>query len=310
MSKPVSTRTFQVETDGFYGMYYPHPESSKYAIIAMLGDSCEDYLAAKGVAWLHDQGLNVLAMSPAAADYSLHDFPLERFQTAIQWLQGEGNAKVGFMGASTTGMLGLLVASHYPDVTMTIVISPSDWVMEGYYQENSVERPGDNESTVTFKGKQLPYLPFPYRHPEHNQKLKEEAKRTHNMVAARELFDEAERRCPMTEDMRIKVEDIKGTLMLLGAEDDCLWDTCRYIRRMEKVLAEKPHDCDVHVLTYEHGTHFLFPQTMLEKMLPMGPSLLPRIFFKAARDFPKECHETRLDVNDEVTTELKKWMAE
>ena len=62
---------------------------------------------------------------------------------------------------------------------------------------------------MTFEDKQLPYLPFPYRHPEHNQKQKEEAKRIHNMVATRELYGEVEHRCPITKDMRIKVEDTR-----------------------------------------------------------------------------------------------------
>ncbi len=40
---------FSVEKDGFYGIYYPNSKPSQYAMIAMLGDSCEDYLVKKGV---------------------------------------------------------------------------------------------------------------------------------------------------------------------------------------------------------------------------------------------------------------------
>ena len=304
----MSTREFQVDKDGFYGIYYPNPKGATAAVIAMLGDSCDDYLARKGVKWLHSLGVNVMAMSPAPHDYSCHNLPLERFKAAIDWLKQEKNTRIGILGASTTGMLGLLVASYYSDITMTIVISPSDFVMEGYYQEKGIERPGDGESTVSFEGKPLPYLPYVYRHPEYNRKIKEEAKQGKNMVASRTMFDESERLHPVTEEERIKVERIRGTLMLIGAEDDCLWDTCKYIRRMEKVLQEKENNCDVHVLTYDHGTHFLFPESMLKIVMPVGSALLPKMAFKAARDFPKECKAARVDVDKKVIEEMNKWM--
>lgn len=34
------------------------------AIIAMIGDDCQDYLARTPVKWLHKQGVNVMTMSP------------------------------------------------------------------------------------------------------------------------------------------------------------------------------------------------------------------------------------------------------
>ena len=68
----------------------------------------------------------------------------------------------------------------------------------------------------------------------------------------------------------IKVENIRGKLFLVCAEDDALWDTAKYIRRMEKRLAEQPHTCAVEAVIYEHGTHFVFPDGMLRTMLPVG----------------------------------------
>ena len=41
----------------------------------------------------------------------------------------------------------------------------------------------------------------------------------------------------------IKIEKIHGTLLLIGAEDDVLWDTAKYIRRMELRIKERPHTC-------------------------------------------------------------------
>ena len=48
---------------------------------------------------------------------------------------------------------------------------------------------------------------------------------------------------PITEEEIIKIEKIHGTLLLIGAEDDVLWDTAKYIRRMELRMKERPHTC-------------------------------------------------------------------
>ena len=298
-----------VEKDGFYGIYYPNPQESSAAMIAMAGDACDDYMAKKCVKWLHGLGLNVLAMSPGPRDYSCHNYPIERFGRAIAYLKQKKNTKFGFFGASTTGMLALLAASFYPEITMTVAISPSDFVMEGYYQEKGVERPGDGESTVSVGGVPLPYLPFAYRHPEYWQKIQEEAKRGKNMIASREMFDRSEQLHPVTEAERIKVEKIQGRMVLLGAEDDCLWDTCKYIRRIEERLREKNSPCQVQALLYEHATHFLFPQSLMKMLLPIGSGLLPKLAFQAARAYPKACKQARMDADQKVKAALSGWFA-
>ena len=77
------------------------------------------------------------------------------------------------------------------------------------------------------------------------------------------LLAEKERLHPLKEEEKIKVENIKGQIVFVGAEDDVLWDTCKYIRRMKARLEEIPHECEYKTLLYEHGTHFVFPQSMI-----------------------------------------------
>ena len=55
---------FDVESDGFYGAYWVCKDGSSCAIIAMLGDDPEDYMARSAVKWLLRLGVNVLTMSP------------------------------------------------------------------------------------------------------------------------------------------------------------------------------------------------------------------------------------------------------
>ena len=267
-------------------------------------------MAVSGVKWLHQQKCHVMAMSPDKKDYGHHNYPLERFGKAIEVIRKKGCSKIGIVGASTTGMLALLAASYYPQISLTIAISPPDFVMEGFYQDGKDgmrERPGDNESSVSWKGEPLPYLPYAYRHPEYWLKIKEASKAGKDMVASRPMFDESERRHPVREEERIRVENIHGKVLCIGAEDDVLWDTCKYIRRMEKRLKDKPHSCKFKALLYEHGTHFAFPETMLKIMLPVGGSLLVGAAFRAGRQYPKECRETRRDIDRKLVQVLRRW---
>ena len=300
---------FIPEIDGFYGAFYPNNSPSDKAMIIMLGDSSDDRLAVSGAKWIHELGCHALAMSPGRKDYGHHNYPIERFGSAIAFLKERGIRKIGIAGASTTGMLALVAASYYPDITLTIAMSPSDFVMEGFYRDGKdgmTERPGDNESTVTWKGDQLPYLPYAYRHPEYWQKIQEESKAGRDMVASRKMFDESERRHPLQEKEKIKVENIKGRIVFVGAEDDVLWDTCRYIRRMEERLSEKQHDCTYLSLIYEHGTHFVFPESLLKIMLPVGADLMTLVF-KAGREHPRECKAVREDIDIKLREIIAEW---
>ena len=294
---------------GFYGCYWP-VWGSRCAILAMLGDDCEDYMARSAVKWLQKKfQVSVLTLSPAHKDYSHHNLPVERIGAAITYLKAQGIEKFGIAGASTTGMYALLAASYYPEITLTIAMTPADFVMEGFYQgkrDGQTEWPGDGESSASWEGKPLPYLPYAYRHPEYGKKMKEEAKKGGDLIASREIFVASEKAHPIREEEFIKIERIKGKLLLIGAKDDVLWETEKYIKRMEKRLAEREHTCEVESYIYEHATHFVFPEGMVKTILPVGGDLLTRVF-AAGRKFPKECKAARIDIDRRVTQAVNAW---
>lgn len=294
---------------GFYGCYWP-VEGSRCAILAMLGDDCEDYMARSAVKWLQKKfQVSVLTLSPAHKDYSHHNLPVERIGAAITYLKAQGIEKFGIAGASTTGMYALLAASYYSEITLTIAMTPADFVMEGFYQgkrDGQIEWPGDGESSASWEGKPLPYLPYAYRHPEYGKKMKEEAKKGGDLIASREIFVASEKAHPIREEEFIKIERIKGKLLLIGAKDDVLWETEKYIKRMEKRLAEREHTCEVESYIYEHATHFVFPEGMVKTILPVGGDLLTRVF-AAGWKFPKECKAARIDIDRRVTQAVNAW---
>ena len=124
---------FEVKTDGFYGAYWKNKKETS-AIIAMLGDDAEDYMAKSCVKWLMKKGVNVLTMSPGKKNYSHHNYPLERIEKAIEWLKNNGNKKIGIVGGSTIGTLALTAASYFPDITLTMAMTSSDFIWQGFEQ--------------------------------------------------------------------------------------------------------------------------------------------------------------------------------
>lgn len=301
---------FEIDTDGFHGVYWKNSITTDAGLILMLGDDAEDHMAKSGVKWAQKQGFNVMTMSPEAKDYGHHNYPLERIDMAIQWMKCHGNSKIGVAGASTTGTLALVAASYFPDITLTIAMTPSDFVWEGFMQgkkDGCREWPVDGESLFSYQGKPLPYMPFVYRHPDYWHIVKKDSKESGNMIASRRLFDDSEKAHPIQEEEYIKIEKIKGKLILVGAEDDVLWDTAKYIRRMEERLKTKSHECDCEILLYKHGTHFVFPQSMLRAILPIGSSLLIKLAFAAGRKYSGECKRTRLDIDKRVSAAIAGW---
>ena len=152
---------FDPEPNGFYGAYWPC-QGADCAVIAMLGDDPEDHMARSAVKWLLGQGVSVLTMSPAKKDYSHHNYPLEHVEAAIAWLTAHGNRKVGIAGASTTGTLALTAAAYFPALTLTIAMTASDFVWQGFAQgdrDGCKEWPIPGESLFSYQGKPLPTCP-------------------------------------------------------------------------------------------------------------------------------------------------------
>lgn len=173
-------------------------------MILMLGDDANDRMAVSGANWILKKGCNVMTMSPNLKDYGHHSYPLERFEKVIAYLKAQGNTKIGIAGASTTGMLALVAASYFSDITLTLAFCPSDFVMEGFYRDGldgAHERPGDYESSLTYRGEQLPFLPYAYRHPQYWQMIKKESKEGGDFIACRKMFDESECLHPLQQEL-------------------------------------------------------------------------------------------------------------
>ena len=304
--------TFSNSNDGFYGTYYINPNGADNAVIGLFGDDPNDYMAKCGAKWLHKNGVNVMCMSPDVKNYSHVNYPLERIGTAIKWLKSNGNKKIGIMGMSTAGMDSIAAASYYPDITLTFGLTPRDFIWQGFEQgekDSCKEWPIPNASTLSWEGKPIAYMPFVYQHPEYYRIIEEETKGSGDVTRSTKLFIDSEKAREHTEEEMIKVENIKGKLILIGADDDSFWETGKYIRRMDKRLQEHPHSCDYEAIVYEHGTHFVLPESLLRTALPVGLKFVLKFVFRAAKEYPNECEATRKDIDKRLSAAIKEWIA-
>ena len=78
-------------------------------------------------------------------------------------------------------------------------------------------------------------MPFCYKHPQYWQVIQAETKGSGDFLRSRKLFEDSEKAHPITEAETIKVERIKGKLLIIGAEDDGLWPTAKDVYKRQQV---------------------------------------------------------------------------
>ena len=306
----MKTEHFTIDEDDIYANFYPCGNASDKAMIVMIGQNVDGLLPKMVVTYFHKQNIHVLAMSSAPDEPGYHSFPLERFGVAIRLLKEKGNKKIGVFGVSTTGMIALAAASVFPELTLTIAFTPADFVMEGFYRDKLDgvgERPGDFESSLTFEGKELPFLPYAYRHPDYWNNIKKEAKESHNLSSCIKMFEESERLHPIQEEEFVQIERIQGELVCVGCEDDCLWNAAKYIRRMKERLAKRGSDATSTMLIYRYGTHFALPSSMLSFGKKLLANILIRVMFCSGREHYADCIQVREELDAQLQTVLSRW---
>lgn len=300
-----------LQKDGFTGVYYPAPEKTDRTLLVMLGDSNKDRLVTSSAKYLHRQGCNVLslcAVQKPGDDTGYHNFPMEYCEAAVHWAQSHGSKKVGIAGGSTSGMLALIAASLIPDISLVLAFTPADFVMQGFYQgkkDGMREWPAEGQSTVSWRGKPLPYQPFYLNEKEYWEIFSGDSKKFRELNSLR-LFRHSESTSPIPEDAYIKAENIRGTIVLTAAEDDSMWEAARYCRRIKKRLREKKFPYPVECWIYPIGTHFVFPQGMMKAFLPVAPNLISALF-ASGRKHPGQCRSVRKDIDRKLTALLKTW---
>ena len=295
--------------NGYRWTYYPAQNTDKVLLMAGLNrkiiiSACAKYFVRKNIGFL------VLPEDPVGnAAPGLHSFPLESVKAALNWLRAQGIRKFGIMGASTTGMFALTIASRIPDFSLVMACAPSDIVMQGFFNGKLngeiPEGPAPGESVLTDGGEAVPFAPFNVTPEEYYALSYGAATKEAGELNARGLFEKMERE-GIPQSAFIPVERIQGRILLFGAEDDTLWPTADYIRRMEKRLrANGRGNFEMHIFRY--GTHLMFPQGVVQNILPFGVKFVLGRAFKSAKAHPTECERAREEVDRAISKALQEW---
>ena len=88
-------------------------------------------------------------------------------------------------------MLALVAASYFSDITLTVAMTPSDFVWQGFMQGNKdgcKEWPIEGESTLSWHGKPLDYMPFVYKHPDYWKVIEPGNKRNRQYAVFKKTF--------------------------------------------------------------------------------------------------------------------------
>ncbi len=300
---------FTVEKDGFCGLFSPIAENRHAAVIVLEDGNPDSFIVKTAMKWLNRSGVSAMGVGPEKYMKGVHSWPLENVENAVGFLKSEGYKKIGVIGCSFGSNMALSAAARIPDITLTIALTPNDWVYWGIFNDKldgTSERPADGESAFTWRGKPLPYMPAPYKHPDYGNMFKKEGKQRGDMLASLDLHDLAEEKHPVTEAERIPVENINGHLILAGAKDDVMWNTCRGISRMEKKIEESENNCNLEVLIYDHCSHLIFPESMVKLLFPgFVVDLLLPLLYSETKGFVKECRKSRIDLDEHIQSAFK-----
>ncbi len=308
----MNLKRYIVEKDGFCGLFSPIKDNRNAAVIVLEDGHPDSFIVKTAMKWLNRSGVSAMGVGPEKYMKGVHSWPLENVENAVSFLQLQGYDKVGVIGSSFGSNMALSAAARIPKITLTIALTPMDWVYWGIFndkQDGTSERPADGESAFTWRGEPLPYMPAPYKHPDYWNMFKKEGRQRGDMMASLNLHNLAEENHLLNEAIRIPVEKINGYLLLAGARDDVMWNTCRGISRMKKKIEESECNCSLEVLVYDHCSHFIFPESMMKLLLPSFViDLILPMFFSETKGFVKECRRSRIDLDEHIQSTIREWI--
>jgi dienelactone hydrolase len=145
------------------------------------------------------------------------DIPVDRLDAAFEWLKRRDDvdaSHVALLGVSKGAEFVLIAASRFKWITSAVAIAPTDVVWEGWGP--GVE-PG-KRSSFALDGRPLPFVPY--------VEFAEEFAgfRTGREVRMRRFQDKGRAANPAAAvQARIKVENFRGPLMVVGGHDDQVW---------------------------------------------------------------------------------------
>ena len=152
----MSFTQYTVEKNGFCGLFSPIKENRNAAVIVLEDGHPDSYIVKTAMKWLNRSGVSAMGVGPEKYMKGVHNWPLENVENAVRFLKSQGYDKVGVIGSSFGSNMALSAAARIPEITLTIALTPMDWVYWGIFNDKldgTSERPADGESAFSWRGR-------------------------------------------------------------------------------------------------------------------------------------------------------------
>jgi dienelactone hydrolase len=212
------------------GTLFTTPDATDCPAVVVLGGSDGGDLYTFVAAMLAAHGFAALSLAYFGADdlpASLIEIPVEYFIEAVGWFKARpevGSSELGMIGFSRGAEAALLTGATCPDVRAVAALVPGTLAGGGV---SGPDFTAMAEPAWTLHGKPLPPLPPPWDPV--SMKEAQDAFSTGRPLAARAgILRSLESAGDRVNDVAIRVEETRGAVLLMSAEDDQLWPSSRF----------------------------------------------------------------------------------
>src|SRR5450830_1080722 len=244
---------------------WPHPA------VLVLNGSGGGINEARGALYA-SRGYTALALgyfkAPGLSDY-ISNTPLEYFETALHWMHRTLQPAHGFValsGQSRGGELVLLLGSMFPDLVSAVIGYVPSAVVN--CAQNACDPALGREGCAwLYQGRPIPHVWENNRHASWAPWDEGPEPRRHTHALLTSLRD-----AEAVERARIRVERIRGPVLLLSAGDDGSWPSSLYGRMVVEHLAQAQHPWPVQQLDWPGAGHsVVFPTVPTTQLVYAHP---------------------------------------
>lgn len=300
-----------LEKEGFLGTFYQSAVPTEKAVILVGGSGEKRPYVEKRAQALCKEGFHVLALGYylwAPLPAQTVGIPVDYAEKAVAFLQKNPFVrvnKIGMTGLSLGAEYTLLCASCLPQISCVAAVSGFDFVVEGC--KNMFFR--QHRSTFSYHGADVPYEPAQAL--SHLAKTLWAWKKDPRYGAyAMNRFYYNECFPGRTDASRIKVENIRGDILLLAPAYDDTWPSDAAVPRMMQVLEEKQFPYRHEAVLYEKASHYLaVPPECLQlegKTAEQTRKILARIM-TMEKQYPAGCEQARAESWKKLVAFFRAW---
>lgn len=292
---------YDLKKDGFCGRWFEGTTEREKVVIAIPGTGTAEENMMKLLGYIPKAGFSMLVIGHSVWNDELPSdpvqVPLDYVEKAISVLKEDGFEHIAMFGVSFGARYDLICASMFSDIEVVISAAPYDYITESV---KGITKPL-NCSTITYKGKDLPYIDVEVLH--HNiiggfiKLLFAKGYGLGNMM--RWGYDS----CIEEERARVLCENITADVLLLApAVDDC-WPSDVAVPRIEKRIKDAGKVKRLKTVIYPNASHII----ALDLDATPDRKKKMQSMLNMEKNDPAACDKARRDSMNEVISFLREW---